>query len=939
MASIHSVFASTLGRWSSAAVIGAVALAGCTTLPTAGTAPAAVGTGTAAVAPGAAASRPAAGPGGATAGLRPPGAPTTPPVVPGGLRPFADVIKEAKQSDGTLAVWQKDEKVWLELKPTDFNQPFFLSPKLRSGIGERMFFGGLMADSGIVEFRRIHNQVQLVWRNVGYVANAGSPEALAIEAGYSPSLLASAPVLSLPEPERKSVLVEANALFVADLLGLGMDLQRAYRQGYSFDPRNSAITKVRASSDLLVLEVLGHYATASIAVAQPGTPPGAPTPSAPRSLPDPRSMFLSIHYSLSRLPAEPMRGRKADPRVGYFESGRYDFSNDLQRTPRQRFVNRWRLEKQDPAAALSAPVKPIVFWLDRSIPVKYRAPIIAGVLEWNKAFEKIGFKDAVRVELQPDDADFDTLDVGRASIRWMTNATPSFGAIGPSHVDPRSGEILDADIGIESLSSRSIRTTRSQILVSSGAEALDGHEGHGHDQRALLMSGRLCTYADFAAEQLTYAVDVLEARGDLDPSSPEAEAFVHAYLKDTTMHEVGHTLGLRHNFRSSRVYTQQQLADPVFTKANGIAGSVMEYAPINLNSADEPREKYGTAFNDTLGPYDYWAIEYAYRPLASGLSAAEETAALEKIAGRSAEPLLAYGTDEDNFLGIDNESLQFDLGSDVIAFARKRIAIAQDLLKRQETRELRPNQEYNVLKRSVTFAIRDVARAANVLARQIGGVRTVRDAPGTGRDPLTPVPFAEQREALDLITGSLLSAESLRVSPALQRKLGTDFSERSDALRGGEGSAQTDYSPSVQVLGMQRGLLTALMSDAVATRLLESSEKAPAGTGRALRMSELYERLTRAVWSELDSRGDIAPLRREVQRDHVNRIAAVLIRPGAASRADTRSVVRMQARGLLERLRAGSRRPGLSEETRAHLLDSADTLEQAMAARLQRAGA
>ena len=186
-----------------------------------------------------------------------------------------------------------------------------------------------MQDSGVIEFRRVHNQMQLIWRNVGYVAKPGTPEAAAIEAGYSPSLVASAPVLSLPDPERKAVLVEANTLFLADLLGIGMDLQRSYRQGYAFDPRNSAITKARGSADQLVLEVLGHYATASIAVPQPGAPSGMPQPSAPRSLPDPRSMFLAVHYSLARLPAEPMKGRKADPRIGYFDSGRFDFSNDL----------------------------------------------------------------------------------------------------------------------------------------------------------------------------------------------------------------------------------------------------------------------------------------------------------------------------------------------------------------------------------------------------------------------------------------------------------------------------------------------------------------------------------------------------------------------------------------------------------------------------------
>jgi len=923
-------------------VAGAVALSGCTTLQSFNSGPSAAATGAAAPAPGAASGPAAAvGPGGAASGLRPPGAPPVAAVAPGGLRPFAEIVKEARRSDGVIAVWQKDDKVWLELRPEDLNKPFYLSPKLKSGIGEGRFYGGsmLFGESGVITFRRIHNQIQLVWLNVNYVASAGSPESLAIESGYSPSLIASAPVLSLPEPERKSILVEANSIFLADLLAFGVQLQRTYRQGYAFDPRNSAITQVRQTPSSLELDVLGHYATGSIATPLPGTPLGGPQPSVPRTLQDPRSMFLGIHYSIARLPDEPMRGRRADPRVGYYESGRFEFSNDLQRSPREHFVNRWRLEKKDPGAALSEPVRPIVYWIDRNVPVKYRASITAGVLEWNKAFEKIGFKDAIRVDIQPADADFETYDYGRASIRWLTSASPGFVAIGPHHADPRSGEILGGDIAIESLALRSSRVFRTQV-VGSGSDPAASLEAMDPQQRALLLSGRICTFGEDAAAEMTYAGDVLEARGELDPDSPEAEAFVQGYLKWVTMHEVGHTLGLRHNFRASRAYTEQQLSDPAFTKEHGITGSVMEYPAINLGPADQPRERRGALFSDTLGPYDYWAIEYAYKPLAAGLTAKDERLALAKIAARSAEPFLAYGTDEDFFLGIDPESLQFDLGSNVLAFARKRIAIAQELLQRQETRQLGADKDYSVLKRSVSYALRDVANAASVLARQIGGVRTVRDAPGTGRDPLTPVPVAEQREALDIITGQLLSADGLRVSPALQRRLGADFSERADALFEGFGSAQTDYSPSVQLIGLQRGLLAVMMSDTVATRLLESSEKAPSGTTRALRMPELYSRLSQAVWSELDSHAvDIGPLRREVQRDHANRIAALLLRPGAASRADTRSVVRVQARQLLERIRVASVRPGLTEETRAHLLDSADTLEQALSARMLRSGA
>ncbi len=912
-------------------VVLASAVAGCAGIGNSGSAP--PKTALAATPPSPAAS-------GASAAARAPGAAASGAAAtpPSGLRPFADVIKDARQIDGLFTLWQKDDKVWLELKPGDLNQPLFLSPKYKTGIGEAQFFGGLMSGEVVIEFRRVHNQLQMLARNTDFVAQAGTPAARSVEAAFSPSLLASTAVLSLPHPERKSVLIEANALFVTDLLGTGAALQRHFRQGYSFDARNSAITAVRTTPELLVLEVLNHFATASISVPQPGMPPGAPAPSVPRSLPDPRSLFMTLHYSLARLPAEPMHRRPSDARVGYFTSRVSDYTDDLARSPRQRFVNRWRLDKKDPQAPLSEPVKPITFWLDRTIPEKYRAPITAGVLEWNKAFEKIGFKDALRVEVQPENADFDTLDFGRASIRWMTNADSGFAAIGPSHHDPRSGEILDADIAIESLASRSTRTARAQVLGRVGV-VVEGDVPVGPNFAAQSLRGLLgssaigrCDYADQAAEQLSYALDVLDAQGDLDPAGPEVEKFVADFLLGVTMHEVGHTLGLRHNFRASRIYTETQLSDPVFTAANGVTGSVMEYAAINLPAPGAAPEAQGTPFSTTLGPYDYWAIEYGYKPMA----AADEAAALASIASRSAEPLLAYGTDEDSFLGIDPESLQFDLGADVLAFARKRLAIAHDLLQRQETRALKPEQDYAVLRRSVIYALRDMGRAAGALTRQIGGVRTLRDHAGSGRDPLVPVPVAQQREALDLVASGFLSADSLTLSAALQRKLAVDFEERSDAIFSGEQPASTDFSPAALVLELQRGLLGALMSDAVAGRLLDSETKAPTD---ALRLAELYQRVDAAVWSELAAKGDIPAPRRELQRDHINREVALLLRSAPSIRADARGLLRAQATTLLTRINTATKRTGLSPEALAHLQDSAESLSQALAARLLRPGA
>ncbi len=875
------------------------------------------------------AASPVAGAASSASGVAP-GTPQLAPPPPGSPPVFATLIRDATKRDGLFTLYQKDEKVWIELKPGDFNKPFFLSPKIATGIGEARVFGGLMDQAMVIEFRRIHNQVQMIARNTDFTARAGTPEGRAVAAAFSPSLLASTVVASQPQPERMSVLVDANALFVNDMLGIGMQLQRSYRQGYAFDGRNSAITAMRVKPEGVSLEVMQHFSTGTIAVRQPNTPPGAPVPTVPTTLVDPRSMFVTAQYSISVLPAEPMHARAADSRVGYFTVPYWDFSDDLARTPIVRNVNRWRLEKKDPAAALSEPVKPVVYWLDRTIPLKYREVVTAGILEWNKAFEKIGIKGAIEVKVQPDDADFDTLD-GGASVRWMTNAAPIFGAIGPSHVDPRSGEILAANIGIESISSRNQRASRAQILNGSAADTArlmqfgGAASGEAFDAHA-------CHNAEQAADQLGYALDVLAARGELDPDSPEAQAFVLAYLKDVTMHEVGHTLGLRHNFRASLIYTDKQISDPEFTRTHALTGSVMEYASVNIAS---PGARPVAPFQTTLGPYDDWAIDYAYRPL----DLPGEKAALERIAARSNEPELAFGTDEDNFLGIDPDALQFDLGSDPLAYAAKRLAIARDLFKRQETRTLSPDRDYAVLRRSLNFAVNDVARSVGVLARQIGGVRTLRDFPGSGRDPLQPVSAVAQRDALDQISRGLFAADSLAVSPALQRRLAPDFQERADALSTGA-PVVTDFSVSDRLLGVQRTLLNQLMGDEVAARIIDSQSKAAQRT-EALQLSELYARLGRDIWSEiaLVSGGravDIPAPRRALQREHLNRMAAMLLRPGSVGRADARSLVRVQAQALLARLNAASQRGNLAADTRAHLQDSADALSQALSARIAR---
>ena len=302
------------------------------------------------------------------------------------------------------------------------------------------------------------------------------------------------------------------------------------------------------------------------------------------------------------------------------------------------------------------------------------------------------------------------------------------------------------------------------------------------------------------------------------------------------------------------------------------------------------------------------------------------------MASRSADPLLAFGTDEDAFYGIDAETIQFDLGADPLAFARKRLDIARELFQRQETRQLPADRDYSVLRRSLNYALSDATRALGVLVRQLGGLRTLRDFPGSGRDPIEPVPAALQRQAFEAITGSVFSAEGFAVSSGLQRRLAPDFLDRGEFP-----GLPTDYNVPQRLLDLQRAVLAYMMSDQLATRLMDANGKLEPGADR-FDLPEIYQRLSQELWSDLGQPAAMPLLRRELQREHVNRLSFAVLRPTPGARADARSAQRKQAQALLQRLESALRRAPADEATRLHLADSAESLRQALAAKLPRAG-
>ncbi len=848
-------------------------------------------------------------------------------------RPFAEIIKDAKQTSGYFNVYQKDEKVWIEIKPEQLNTGIYFQANSTRGIGSSGFYPNWMLRGHIVEFKKIGNTVQMIAKNHRFVAKPGTAIARAVEESFTDSLLATTTVASAPHPERKSILIDANALLLSDIPGYATQLEAAFRMPYAYDARNSSFVKVRSTDDMTAFNVTAHYGLPKLP-APPLTPSPVPLPPAPTTLEDNRSMFLGFYYTLSKLPEKPMATRVADSRIGHFTRQQWNYTDDVAPFPRNYIVNRWRLEKQDPNAAMSEPKQPIVFWLDKNIPVKYRQTVIDGVLDWNKAFEKIGFKNALQAKVQPDDADFDNNDTRHASVRWYVDTSEGALAIGPSRTDPRTGEILDADISFSDGWTRLPRRRAVEQLTSVAIEKTHKHAHSAQEISQALARGELstmCEYESHAMDEVGFALDLLAARGEIDPESPEAEKIVMDTLKDVVTHEVGHTLGFMHNFRASTIYSLEQLEDGAFARKNGLAGSVMEYNALNIAPKGK---KQGEYVQPTIGPYDYWVVEYAYKPL----DPATEKAELLKIASRSKEPLLAFANDIEAGLGpiegMDPEVTRRDLGSDPLAFAERRMQLSRELWDRMQERKLKPGEQYDLLRRNFVSAGSQVALAANVAAKYVGGVVLLRDHADSGRAPLNPVPAAKQRQALKLITDGLFRSESFKFKPEFVARLVPDQFERQYGGGSLAAAVNPDVSISGAVLNLQRGALDQLMSDAVAARIIDSPSKMT-DAKQALALSELYDTLQNAIWSELKTGGDINPLRRNLQRDHLRRVVNSLIKPSPSTPADARSLQRANAIALQGQIRAAMAKAG-NKETKAHLSESLDLLNEALKAPLQR---
>ncbi len=836
---------------------------------------------------------------------------------------FEDLIEGYEKIEGFFTLYwnEKEGKVYLEIKPDQWDEIYLCNVTRQSGDGT-LFDSGAMLGQFPFFFHRVGKRLQFIYKNVLYRADKNAAIYRAVESNLPNSIMGSAKIASQPHPETGSVLIDAAELFLVDWEHVAQ-LTGRLKMGYSFDKTNSYFSQLKSFPLNTEIEVTLHFKSSKR--------------NPIFTLPNPRSMIHRYHFSLSALPETDYRPRIADDRVGHFLTMYQDYTSLLEETPYKRYIDRWQLEKAEPKFKISKPKKPIVFWLENTIPVEYREAVREGVLLWNDAFEKIGFKDAIEVRQMPDDAEWDPADVRYSTIRWIVQPGGGY-AVGPHRANPFTGQIYDADVRISADFVRFYYREFDEFVNPLSWTQLFNRESafferpSGEENTPWLPYQ--CQYADGLSRQMAFGWSWLVAQGTVTDDPEAMKKFLHDAIVELVAHEVGHTLGLRHNFKASSVYRFDQLTEGDFVRKKGLTGSVMDYNPVFLNPK-MPRSV--PHFQTRLGPYDYWAIEYAYRPLDPGSKKSEQEM-LEEIASRAPDPLLQYGTDEDAFgfstRGIDPTCNLFDLGDDPIAYYQQRLELAQELWKKIPKKFEKKGQRYQKFRLVFGQGLGEYGLAALVVPKYIGGIYMHRDHIGDpgGRPPFEMVPAEKQRAALHFLIKNYFAPEAFQFDPEFLNKLAPErfWDFQGTVFR----MWRLDFPIHGVVQVLQATALLRLYDPLVLQRIQDNEIRFPKGE-KPFTMAELFQGVRNAVWQELDQGSNINSFRRELQRMHLQVLNRMLVKSPAMIPHDAITLARADLVTIQQKIERVLGSAQLDAYTTAHLQETAAKIKAVLNAQVQ----
>ena len=721
---------------------------------------------------------------------------------------------------GVFAIHDVDGKLYYEIPENQLGKEFLWITqysKTQTSFG----YGGTEVIRRVVRWERLKDHILL--RNVEHLlrADEGTPEEIAVKASSVENIIQSFKIESFGAD--KEPVIEVTALFTGDVHEFS---PKKSLKASSADKSRTFITSVKSFEQNIETKVLATYKLKPPTPAVPGR-----TAVARKSDPSLGSVSVELHHSMVVLPERPMLPRIFDKRVGIFAGAHQDYSSDKHQVEIISYIRRWRLEKKDANAEVSEPVKPIVYYVGRGIPEKWQKYVIEGVNMWQPVFEAAGFKNAIMGKMAPsleENPDFDAEDVRYSTIRWLPSTVAN--AYGPHVQDPRTGEILEADIRIY------------------------------HNVLSLIRDW--------------YFVQASPA----DPkaqSLPLPDELIGACLRYVVAHEVGHTIGMRHNFKSTSFYPVENYRSKEFTENFGLEASIMDYGRFNYIA--QPGDE--ALLIPIIGPYDYFAIEWAYKEFSGTINPEDDVPNLNKIAERQInDPMLRFGGGREMGAkgAADPHARSEDLGDDPIkatTYGLKNIETVMGYLVEASTEK---DKDYTLLEHMYGATLSQMYRELAHVSALVGGIETDNLVYGQSPEVFYPTPLKEQKAAVKFILKNGFNTPDYIITEDLVQRIGM-------------------HGITTKISAQQKSLLTGLMSKSVFGRLMDLE----ASGYESYKTVDLLGDLKDGVFEEInEAKPDMDIFRRNLQRSFVE-ILISYINPKTLAKTDLQAI----ARGTLADLR------------------------------------